>query len=165
MIDDTDEVCYTCNEGRLRPQVDKAPVEYKGQTAEVDLHHSVCDVCGIDLANNKQINLNAKNMVIFCKKVDGHLSGEEIRAIRERLGLSQEEASRVFKGGSIPFHKYEEDQKEHSPETDRLLRQAAQNPEAFMQAPDDKLAAPPYSSSPGSHVLPGKPTSSPPMPG
>ena len=160
MTDDTDEVCFNCNEGRLRPQVEKAPVEYKGRTAELDLHHSVCDVCGIDLANGKQINLNTKNMVIFRKKVDGFLSGAEIRAIRERLDLSHEEASKVFKGGPVPFHKYEEDRKRHSAETEKLLRQAAEDPEAFMQA-HDKLIVPP----PGSHVRPKESASPAPMPG
>ena len=160
MTDDTDEVCFNCNEGRLRPQVEKAPVEYKGRTAELDLHHSVCDVCGIDLANGKQINLNTKNMVIFRKKVDGFLSGAEIRAIRERLGLSHEEASKVFKGGPVPFHKYEEDRKRHSAETEKLLRQAAEHPEAFMQA-RDKLIVPPS----GSHVRPKESASPAPMSG
>ena len=141
MTDDTGEVCFTCNEGRLRPQVDKTPVEYKGETTEVDLHHSVCDVCGIDLASGKQIDLNAKNMVIFCKKVDGHLSGVEIKAIRKKLGLSKKEASKVFEGGPIPFSEYESDEREHSPETDRLLRQAAANPEAFVQD-CDRLTTP-----------------------
>ena len=160
MTDDTDEVCFNCNEGRLRPQVEKAPVEYKGRTAELDLHHSVCDVCGIDLANGKQINHNTKNMVIFRKKVDGFLSGAEIRAIRERLGLSHEEASKVFKGGPVPFHKYEEDRKRHSAETEKLLRQAAEDPEAFMQA-RDKVIVPP----PGSHVRPKESASPAPMSG
>ena len=160
MTDDTDEVCFNCNEGRLRPQVEKAPVEYKGRTAELDLHHSVCDVCGIDLANGKQINLNTKNMVIFRKKVDGFLSGAEIRVIRERLGLSHEEASKVFKGGPVPFHKYEEDRKRHSAETEKLLRQAAEDPEAFMQA-RDKLIVPPS----GSHVRPKESASPALMPG
>ena len=160
MTDDTDEVCFNCNEGRLRPQVDKLPAEYKGQTTDMDLHHSVCDVCGIDLANGEQVDLNAKNMVIFCKKVDGHLSGAEIKAIRKKLGLNKEEASRVFKGEPTLFSEYENDEREHSAETEKLLRQAAKHPEAFMQA-RDKLIVPPS----GSHVRPKESASPAPMPG
>ena len=141
MTDHTGETCWACEKGRMLPRVSRNTVEYKGQTTELDLHHSVCDVCGIDLAGGKQMNQNAKNMAIFCKKVDGLMPGAEIRALRVRLGLSQEEASRVFKGDPIPFYKYEEDRKPHSKETDRLLRQAAANPEAFMQTRDN-LATP-----------------------
>ena len=159
MTDDTDKTCSACGEGMLHPRVDKEQVEYKGQTTELDVHYSVCDACGSELANGEQINLNTKNMVIFCKKVDGHLSGAEIRAIRERLGLNHEEASKVFKGEPVPFHKYEEDRKPHSEETEKLLRQAAEHPDTFMQA-RDKLIVPP----PGGHVRPKESASPAPMP-
>ena len=167
MIGKTDSVfpdrpCTTCGKGVLRPRVDKEPAEHNGQTGDVDMHYSVCDVCGIDLANGDQVNLNTKKMVIFCKKVDGHLSGTEIKAIRKKLGLSKKEASKVFKGGLIPFSEYEDDLSEHSPETDKLLRQAAKHPEAFMKA-RDRLDTP--MPPPGSHVLPDRPASPAPMPG
>ena len=162
MIDDIDEVCDTCNKGRLRPRVDKIPVEHKGRSGELDLHHSVCDVCGVDLANGEQIDLNSHNMVVFRKKVEGFLFGAEIRAIREKLGLSQKEAAKVFEGGPIPFSDYENDQKTHSAEMDKLLRQAAKHPEAFRKA-RDRLDTP--MPPPGSHVLPDSPASPAPMPG
>ena len=160
MTDDTDKTCSACGEGMLHPRVDKEPVEYEGQTTELDVHYSVCDACGSELANGKQIDLNAKNMVIFCKKVDGHLSGAEIKAIRKKLGLSKKEASSVFEGGPTPFSEYENDEREHSEETERLLRQAAEHPDTFMQA-RDKLIVPP----PGSRVRPKEPASPVPMPG
>ena len=143
--DGTDKSCSACGEGMLHPRVDKEPVEYEGQTTELDVHYSVCDACGSELANGEQINLNAKNMVIFCKQVDGHLSGSEIRAIRKKLGLGKKEASRVFEGGPIPFRKYEKDEKEHSPLTERLLRQAAKHPDAFMQTRDKLVVRSPES--------------------
>ena len=141
MIYDTDRACSACGKGRLRPRVDKEVVKHKGQTTELDVYHSVCDVCGIDLTNGDQMDLNVHNMVVFRKKVEGFLSGAEIRAIRKKLGLSKKEASKVFESGSIPFSEYESDQKTHGAETDRLLRQAAANPEAFMQD-CDRLTTP-----------------------
>ena len=142
MADETHEACAGCGVGRLHPRVTRDTVEYKGQTTEMDLHYYLCDNCGSEIGTLEHVNQNAKLMTIFCKKVDGLLSGAEIRIIRERLGLSQEEAARIFKGDPIPFHKYEEDRKPHSEETDKLLRQAAANPQAFLQT-RDRLAAVP----------------------
>ena len=96
MTDDTDKTCSACGEGKLLLQVARDIVEYKGQTTEMDRYYYLCNTCGSELANGKQIDLNAKLMTIFCKKVDGLLSGVEVRAIRERLGLSEEEASRAY---------------------------------------------------------------------
>ena len=141
MTDHVGETCWACEKGRMLPRVSKNTVEYKGQTTELDLHHSVCDVCGIDLAGGEQVNQNAKLMTIFCKKVDGLLSGPEVKAIRERLSLNEEEASIVFEDGSISFSEYENDRETQSEETDRILRLAAANPEAFMQARN--MAMPP----------------------
>ena len=162
MTDDMTRPCFNCNGGVLRPYVDKEPTEYKSQAAVVDLHHSVCDVCGIDVANGEQINLNTRNMIVFRKGVDGFLSGAEIRAIREGLGLSQEEAEQAFESGGILFSDIEKDERSHSARTEKLLRQAAEHPEAFMQA-RDRLAAP--TPLPTGHVLPERPTSPAPMPG
>ena len=160
MTDDTDKTCSACGEGKLLLQVARDIVEYKGQTTEMDRYYYLCNTCGSELANGKQIDHNAKLMTIFCKKVDGLLSGVEVRAIRERLGLSEEEASRVFKGGPTPFSKFENDDEIQSAETDRLLRQAAEDPDAFMQARDKVIASPP-----GSHVRPKESASPAPMPG
>ena len=159
-----DRPCSACGKGVLRPQVDKELVEHNGQTTYLDVYHSICDVCGIDLANGEQMNHSVWNMVAFCKKVDGLMPGAEISALRERLGLSLEEASQVFKGDPIPFHKYEEDRKTHSPETEKLLRQAAEHPEAFMQALD-RLATATPPPLPGSLVQPARPASPASMPG
>ena len=160
MTNDTDKICSICHEGILQPQVDKGPVEYKGQTTEMELHYYICNACGCELGTGEQMDINAKQMTLFRKKVDGLMPGAEIRAIRERLGLSHEEASRVFKGEPTPFSEFENDEAVHSAETEKLLRQAAEHPDTFMQA-RDKLIVPPS----GSHVRPKESASPALMPG
>jgi len=77
-------------------------------------------------------------MVAFKKRVDGLLTGAEVRRPRRQLNLSQEEAARVFGGGPVAFSKYEADDVAQSAAMDKLLRLAADVPGAaarlFRQA-------------------------------
>ena len=161
MTNDTDKICSICHEGILQPQVDKGPVEYKGQTTEMELHYYICNACGCELGTGEQMDINAKQMTLFRKKVDGLMPGAEIRAIRERLGLSHEEASRVFKGEPTPFSEFENDEARSIARKRRSsCAQAAEHPDTFMQA-RDKLIVPPS----GSHVRPKESASPALMPG
>ncbi|RME36664.1 MAG: type II toxin-antitoxin system MqsA family antitoxin [Deltaproteobacteria bacterium] len=123
--------CPICGEGRLREQVGTNRVAYRDQSTELELHYSVCDSCGSEQSDAAQLRANKRAMVAFKKKVDGLLSGEEVRRIRERLGLSQAEAARVFGGGPVAFSKYESNDVAQSEAMDKLLRLAAEVPEAF----------------------------------
>lgn len=123
--------CPVCGEGCLRPQVGKNPVEYKGKMTELDLHYSVCDACGSEQAGPDQLRANKRAMVAFKKRVDGLLSGAEVRALRKRLRLKQSVAARIFGGGPVAFSKYESDDVAQSEAMDRLMRLAADIPEAL----------------------------------
>lgn len=131
MMSDSRELCPICGEGHLQTQVGKNSVEYKGQTADLDLHYSLCDACGSEQSNAGQLRANKRTMVAFKKQVDGLLTGAEVRALREKLGLNQTEAARAFGGGPVAFSKYESDDVAQSEAMDKLLRLAAELPVAF----------------------------------
>lgn len=124
-------LCRICGEGELTPQLHKNRVEYNGSTSELDLHLSVCDVCGSEQINAVQLRNNRRAMMAFQKKADGFLEGAEVRAIRERLGINQAAASKIFGGGPVAFSKYESDDVRQSEAMDKLLRLAAELPAAF----------------------------------
>ena len=73
---------------------------------------------------------NKRRMVAFKKSVDGLLTGAEVRALRERLGLKQSDAARVFGGGVVAFSKYENDDVTQSEAMDKLMRLADRVPQA-----------------------------------
>ena len=123
--------CPVCEEGNLSERVEKNQVRYKGVEAELDLHFSVCDSCGSDQADIPQTRLNKRCTVAFKKQVDGLLTGSEVKSVREKLGLTQSEAARIFGGGPVAFSKYESDDVAQSEAMDRLLRVAVEVPEAF----------------------------------
>ncbi len=130
-MNESNNLCAVCGEGILHPQLGKSAVEYKGQSNELDLHFSLCDVCGSELSDAAQLRTNKRAMVAFKKQVDGLLTGTEVRALREKLGINQAEAAQVFGGGPVAFSKYESNDVTQSEAMDKLLRLAAELPVAF----------------------------------
>jgi len=128
---DPNNLCPICGEGNLQPTVGKNLVEYKGQSAEINFLYSVCNACGSEQSDAVQLRDNKRAMVAFKKKVDGLLTGTEVRALRERLSLSQTEAAKVFGGGPVAFSKYESDDVTQSEAMDKLLRVAVEDRAAF----------------------------------
>ena len=122
--------CPICEEGYLDSRIDLDRVEYQGHHADLELHYSFCKTCGSEQANMDQLRFNKRSMVEFRKKVDGLLTGSQVRSIRKNLGLSQAEAARVFGGGPVAFSKYENDDVTQSEAMDKLLRLANEVPSA-----------------------------------
>lgn len=125
------KVCPICEEGALTIREGCNETEYKGVKGSVRFFYEECDVCGSEQAGASLCLKNKRLMMAFRKQVDGLLSGEEVRALRERLKLKQSEAARVFGGGPTAFSKYESDDVAQSAAMDKLLRVADAVPEAF----------------------------------
>ena len=124
--------CPICEEGNLSERVSKNRVNYKGETTELDSHFSVCDSCGSEQANAQQVRMNKRYMIAFKKQVDGLLTGSEVRSVRERLGLTQSDAAKIFGGGPVAFSKYESDDVTQSEAMDKLLCVAVEVPEVLV---------------------------------
>lgn len=127
-MNDQQSVCPICEEGKLHPQVGSNLIEYRGRSALLDLHYSICDACGSEQAGAVELRKNKRSTIRFRKKVDGLLTGSKVRSIRKKLGLSQAEAARVFGGGPVAFSKYESDDIAQSEAMDKLLRVASNVP-------------------------------------
>jgi len=140
--------CPLCEEGMLHERVEYEETEYNGHKGMTPLCFSVCDACGSEVADAEQTRRNKRAMITFRKRVDGLLTGAEVRALRERLGLSQSQAAKIFGGGPVAFSKYENDDVSQSDAMDRLLRVAADVPGALallaahadIELPDTRAA-------------------------
>ena len=130
-MSDSMNICPICGEGQLLSRVGKNAVEYKGHDAELDLHYCVCDTCGSEQTDAVQLRDNKRAMIAFKKQIDGLLSGAEVRALREQLGISQAEAAKIFGGGPVAFSKYESDDVAQSEAMDKLLRLVVAMPMAL----------------------------------
>jgi HTH-type transcriptional regulator/antitoxin MqsA len=124
-------LCPLCGEGQLTDSKCLNSVEYKGTTADINNYFSVCNACGSEQANAKQLRNNKRAMVGFKKQVDGLLTGMEVRLIREQLKITQAQASMIFGGGPVAFAKYEADDVTQSEAMDKLLRLAKDSRDAF----------------------------------
>jgi HTH-type transcriptional regulator/antitoxin MqsA len=123
-------VCPICEEGSLEAKIGSNEVEYKSQKTALPLHFSECESCGSEQASPIELRINKRLMIDFKKKVDGLLTGKEVKEIRLSLGLTQADAANIFGGGPVAFAKYEADDVAQSGAMDKLLRLAHAVPEA-----------------------------------
>lgn len=132
----TNLICPICANGQLHARNEWIDVEHSGHHGRIESRYSVCDGCGSEQAGTTDVRFNKRAMIAFKKQAQGLLTGAEVRQLRKRWGLNQEEAATVFGGGPVAFSKYEADDVMQSDAMDRLLRVADQVPAAL-----DKLMA------------------------
>jgi len=96
-----------------------------------------CEACNLEMTSPEQVDHNAKvirNAFIAererVKREQNMLTGAEIRRIREFLGITQKQASRIFGGGPTAFAKYEAEDIVQSAGMDKLIRLSSEIPAA-----------------------------------
>lgn len=121
MINQPQQLCSICGEGHLTYHMDTITVEHNNVREEIDSHYILCDECGVQ-GGAEEMRKNKRIMIEFKKRASGLLTGDQVRDIRTRLGLSQKEAAALFGGGPVAFSKYENDEVMQSEAMDKLLR-------------------------------------------
>jgi len=124
--------CPAWGDGTLQPQTEVETVEYHGETGEIELRFAVCDTCGSELTGAEDARHNKRAMNAFKKRVDGLLTGDEIKAFRERLNLTQRLASQLIGGGEVAFSRYESDDVVQSGPMDTALRLCSASPSNLL---------------------------------
>ncbi|RZO86876.1 MAG: type II toxin-antitoxin system MqsA family antitoxin [Oceanococcus sp.] len=124
--------CPVCDaENALVESVYSDHFEYKGKKLRVDgLESYECSECGATPIVPDQARRNQLRIVDAKRRVDGLLTGEEIVAVRERMGLTQAQAALVFGGGANAFSKYERGDVVQSAAMNTLLLMASELPGA-----------------------------------
>ena len=131
---DKREICPDCQIGHLSEEIYSEEIHHRGQTLLVEgLKCWVCDHCEAEIIRADQVREGDKLIAEAKRCADGLLSGDEIRAIRKSLGLTQKEASELFGGGQNAFSKYERGDVIQSVAMDRLVRLASEDTGAFRR--------------------------------
>jgi HTH-type transcriptional regulator/antitoxin MqsA len=121
--------CTACATGRLKRKVITETFNYKGKRLEVpDYTVFSCGSCGEEFVDEKTMKETEKRIRDFQRSVDGLLTSSEIKAIRKRLGKTQEEMGELFRMGKKSFVRYENGQMTQSGPLDILLRLLDRNP-------------------------------------
>lgn len=113
--------CPVCGENRLRVRAAAIEVEIDGARVSVPSQSHECDACGSNLALSDDMRVNARAVRHATKAHRRMFTGAQVRGLRKRLGLSQDDAARLFGGGPVAFSKYENDEIVQSESMDRLL--------------------------------------------
>jgi HTH-type transcriptional regulator/antitoxin MqsA len=103
------QTCPACGGTGFLSQKTREIATYKGVSDVVEFHSHVCADCGGDFSTSEDARFNKRAIVRFRKTVDFVPMGCEIRAMRERAGLTIEKAGEYFGGGPVAFSKYEND--------------------------------------------------------
>jgi HTH-type transcriptional regulator / antitoxin MqsA len=122
--------CPACGSSQLGLASQPETVEFKGLHVYVqDVLSTTCSNCGYTFATPAQHDRNVAaarvaylNQRAAAKEAKGLLSGTQLRAMREALGLSQKDAAELFGGGPVAFSKYENESVAQSVAMDRLVR-------------------------------------------
>ena len=126
--------CPICDQGVLQTRTYGRDMQHKGVNISVEgLQYDYCPDCGAEMTSPVQIDQNAKIIReafiaerARVKRDQNLLTGAEIRFIREHLGITQKQASKIFGGGPTAFSKYEAEDVVQSAGMDKLLRLAAE---------------------------------------
>lgn len=129
--------CPACESKAIEPRFYERNLEYKGVDLHVaDLEQCYCTACDYVFETHEQHDANiARIKAAFLayrasyKTERRLLTGSEIKQIRIRLNLYQQDAARLFGGGLNAFSKYENEEVVQSVGMDRLLRLVAMHPD------------------------------------
>lgn len=122
-------ICPVCGQAALKRAIYSDTFKHNERDVRVDgLESYECASCNSEPMFPQQIRRNERRIREARRLADGLLSGNEVREVRERLGLSQQEAANIFGGGTNGFSKYERGETAQSVAMDRLLRLVMADP-------------------------------------
>ncbi len=113
--------CPICD-GNLQYTKKMTKHSYKGHTKSFEQSGDFCKSCGEGFLSPKDLRSTKEKIINFHRQVDHLLSTDELKRIRKKIGLKQQEASELFGGGIRAFSKYETAKSNQSKPLDILFR-------------------------------------------
>lgn len=101
------ENCPFCGKKSYSHQTKLMRLTYKAQKISVLQPGYWCDNCKEGVIGGEDRRATQKELQIHRAKIDGLLSPDEVKNIREKLKLTQQKASALFGGGVNAFSRYE----------------------------------------------------------
>jgi putative zinc finger/helix-turn-helix YgiT family protein len=127
------EACPVCGQGVLNLVSRAEEFEYKEQRKVMSIERLECSVCQETFVDGHAAAKFEPTLRLWRREVDGLLMPEEIRAIRNQLGVTQAQMAAVVGGGAKAFAKYETGAVNPSRGLDAFLRTIRRRPEVFFE--------------------------------
>jgi HTH-type transcriptional regulator/antitoxin MqsA len=101
------ETCPFCGKEAYYHQTKLMTLHYKSTPITANQPGYWCDECGEGVIGGEDRKATQKELQSLRAQVDGLLTPDAIKEIRERLNLTQQNASKIFGGGVNAFSRYE----------------------------------------------------------
>ncbi len=122
--------CLVCEVGNLRAATRTEALRYRNRTLQVhDFCFSSCDQCGAELVMPEQAKRNQVLMADAVRRVEGLLTSQQIKEVRQLMDVNRSQASKIFGGGPNAFSKYERGEIHPSEAVNKLMILARDVPE------------------------------------
>ena len=127
------EHCPFCGEESYQHQTKPLKLQYKSYSITVKQPGYWCNKCNEGVIGGEDRIATQKELQTFRAKVDGLLSPDEIKSIREKLNLTQQKASEIFGGGINAFSRYERGETPIPKPLSQLLQLLSVHPNLFAE--------------------------------
>jgi HTH-type transcriptional regulator/antitoxin MqsA len=126
-------ICKYCKSADIICTEEQENIIYKNKNFDIFVDISTCQQCKREFFSREQILKNDAKVRDVKKSADGLLTSTEILTARTELGLTQEEAAKVFGGGRHAFSRYERAVVSQSFAMDKLIRICLKYPNVFNE--------------------------------
>jgi HTH-type transcriptional regulator/antitoxin MqsA len=113
--------CPICN-GKIEYKSELTTYTYKDHSIEIEQSGEHCTKCEEAFLSPKDLKSTKLQIANFKREVDHFLTTDELKRIRKKLHITQQDASEIFGGGIRAFHKYETAEVTQSKPLDILFR-------------------------------------------
>ena len=98
--------CPICN-GKVEYKTELTTYTYKSHETKVSQSGEYCLECKEAFLSPKDLKSTKLEIANFKREIDHFLTTDELKRIRKKLHINQQEAASIFGGGIRAFHKYE----------------------------------------------------------
>ena len=122
--------CPICN-GKVESKTQLTTYIYKEHSIEVEQSGEYCLECKEAFLSPQDLKSTKLEIANFKREIDHFLTTDELKRIRKKLHINQQEAATIFGGGIRAFHKYETAEVTQSKPLDILFRLIDSNKISF----------------------------------
>jgi HTH-type transcriptional regulator/antitoxin MqsA len=127
------ERCPFCSKESYCHQTTLMRLQYKSHPININQPGYWCEHCGEGIIGGEDRKATQKELQTFRAEIDGLLSPNKIKHIREKLNLTQQTASEIFGGGINAFSRYERGETPIPRSTSQLLGLLSSHPNLLAE--------------------------------
>ncbi|MBB3937349.1 type II TA system antitoxin MqsA family protein [Aureimonas phyllosphaerae] len=139
MTDSRAIFCLECGSENVTEEVSEVTANVRGRTVVLPAdRHMRCGACGSISHPGKMADQHLEAIGERIREEDGLLSVADLKEIRTRYGLQQEEMEALIGTGPKTWVRWERGRVVPSPQSDKVIRRIAEDPRYLLQLMEEK---------------------------